>query len=104
MKAAVVKTPAVSIPKSSGVPEITQPIAANGVPEITQPLVADKLNSYNPAAALDIPEQSSGDNGYADMRLDDPYALPMRHTTRRSSLPELDSSTDASFAHHGMFW
>lgn len=89
--APVVKSAAVTIPKVD-------------VPEITQPLVADKLTSNNPAAALDYPEQSSADNGYADMRLDDPYALPMRHTTRRSSLPELDNSTDASFGHHGMFW
>ena len=83
------KSPAVTIPKVA-------------IPEIKQPIVAEKLTSDNPAAALD--QQSSGDNGYADMRLDDPYALPMRRTTRRDSLPELDNSTDASFAHHGMFW
>ena len=78
------------------------PVTGPAITEIKDGL--DQNLDVNPAAALDNKEQSAGYNEYADMRLDDPFALPMRRSTRKDSLPELDNSTNASFGHHGMFW
>jgi len=52
--------------------------------------------------ALTTAEEKS-DYPYEMMRLDDPYALPMREG-RKDGLPELDNDHNASFSFHGANW